>query len=138
MYATNVRNLKKNPSLALRQAEDSAVLVLKGDQPNALIVHLDKSITDGEQSVRPALAAALFKDGTLSVGAATRLSAMPMQAFLVYLGELGIDIVRPDETTDVEEKDLGQWLVSSLPMPGRLLLWQVSINSPFCRPCSSR
>jgi predicted HTH domain antitoxin len=112
MYATNVRNLKKNPSLALRQAEDSAVLVLKGNEPNALIVHLNKSITDGEQSVRPALAAALFKAGTLSLGAATRLSTMPMQTFLVYLGELGIDIVRPDETTDDEEKDLSQWLVS--------------------------
>ncbi len=29
MYATNVRNLKKNPSLALRQAEESPVVVLK-------------------------------------------------------------------------------------------------------------
>ena len=112
MYATNVRNLKKNPSLALRQAEDSAVLVLKGDEPNALIVHLDKSITEGEESVRPALAAALFKGGSLSLGAATRLSTMPMQAFLVYLGELGIDIVRPDETTDHEERDLSRWIAS--------------------------
>jgi len=110
MHATNVRNLKKNPSLALRQAEESPVLVLKGDEPNALIVHLDKSLTDAQQSVRPALAAALFKDGTLSLGGAARLSGMTMQAFLHHLAELGIDVVRCDETTGRETSDLNQWL----------------------------
>jgi len=113
MYATNVRNLKKNPSLALRQAEESPVLVLKGDEPNALIVHLDRSLIEAEQSVRPALAASLFKEGTLSLGGAARLSGMPMQSFLQFLAELGIDVVRPDETTDLEEKDISAWLVSS-------------------------
>ena len=112
MHATNVRNLKKNPSLALRQAEESPVLVLKGDQPNALIVHLDESVTAAEQSVRPALAAALFKDETLSLGGAVRLSNMSMQDFLGYLAELGIDVVRANETTDREAGDLSRWLVS--------------------------
>ena len=112
MYATNVRNLKKNPSVALRQAEESPVLVLKGNEPNALIVHLDKSLTDAEQSVRPALAATLFKDGTLSLGGATHLSGMPLQSFLAYLAALGIDIVHPDETTDHEAADLSKWLAS--------------------------
>lgn len=112
MYATNVRNLKKNPSLALRQAEESPVLVLKGDKPNALIVHLDKSIAETEESIKPVLAATLFKDGTLSLGGAARLSGMPMQAFLEYLAELGIEVVRFDETTDYETKDLNRWLAS--------------------------
>ncbi len=112
MHATNVRNLKKNPSLALRQAEKSPVLVLKGDEPNALIVHLDSTLTEGQQSVKPALAAVLFKDGALSLGAATRLSGMPMQVFISYLAELGIDIVRADETTDSEAVDFSQWLAS--------------------------
>jgi len=110
IHATNVRNLKKNPSLALRQAEESPVLVLKGDEPNALIVHLDKALTDVEPSVRPALAVSLFKDGTLSLGAAVRLSGMPVQDFLAHLAELGIDVVRPDETTPLEKDDLGAWL----------------------------
>ena len=35
MYATNVRNLKRNPSEALRQAEAEPVLIMKGNQPNA-------------------------------------------------------------------------------------------------------
>jgi len=112
VYATNVRNLKKNPSLALRQAEESPVLVLKGDEPNALIVHLDESLTEGAQSVRPALAASLFKDGTLSLGAAVRVSGMPIQRFLQYLGELGIQVVGADETTDHETSDLNRWLAS--------------------------
>jgi len=112
VYATNVRNLKKNPSQALRQAEESPVLVLKGNQPNAVIVHLDKSLIDAEQSVRPSLAASLFKDGTLSLGAASRLSEMSLQAFLVFLGELGIDVVRPDETSSHEVEDLDRWLAS--------------------------
>ena len=110
MYATNVRNLKKNPSLALRQAEESPVLVLKGDQPNALIIHVNKAINEAEPSVKPALAAMLFKDGTLSLGGATRLSGMPIQPFLHYLAELGIDLVGPDETTDVETKNITPWL----------------------------
>jgi hypothetical protein len=112
MHATNVRNLKKNPSLALRQAEESPVLVLKGDEPNALILHLDKSLAEGVQSVRPALAASLFKDGTLSLGGAVRLSGMVTQAFLWYLAELGIDVVRCDETTQHDAADFDRWLAS--------------------------
>jgi len=113
MHATNVRNLKKNPSLALRQAEESPVLVLKGNEPNAVILHLDKSLIETERSLRPALAANLYKEGTLSLGAAAKLSALPLTEFVRHLAELGIDIVQKDETTDREVKDLGPWLVSS-------------------------
>lgn len=112
MHATNVRNLKKNPSLALRQAEESPVLVLKGNEPNALIVHLGKAIMEGNPSVRPALAASLFKGGTLSLGASVRTSGMSMSAFVSFLAELGIDVVRADEATDQEVKELNKWLAS--------------------------
>ena len=112
MHATNVRNLKKNPSRALRQAEESPVLVLKGNEPNALIVHLGKTLADTEQSVRPSLAASLFKDGTLSLGAASRLSDMTLQGFLLFLADLGIDVLRSDETTGHEVKNLDRWLAS--------------------------
>jgi len=110
MHATNVRNLKKNPSAALRQAEHEPVLVLKGDEPAAMIMHIDASITEGEDSVRPALAAALFKEGVLSLGAARRLSRMDLSDFVGYLGELGIEVVRPDETSAQETDDLTPWL----------------------------
>ncbi len=112
VHATNVRNLKKNPSLALRQAKESPVLILKGNEPNAVIVHLEKTVIDAEQSVRPSLAASLFKDGTLSLGAARRLSDLTLQGFLLFLAELGIDVVKPDETTGHEVENLDRWLAS--------------------------
>jgi hypothetical protein len=108
----DVRSLKQNPSAALRQAEQSPVLVLKGDEPNALLVHLDAAILGTDRSIRPALAAALFKDGALSLGAATRVSALPLQDFSSYSGELGIDIAGPDETRDHEAGALDNWLES--------------------------
>lgn len=100
MHAVNVRGLKRNPSAALRQAEDAPVLVLKGDQPHALLVYLDADTLGGDHGVRPALAAALFKDGVLSLGAAARVSDLALQDFLAYLADLGIDVVQADETTD--------------------------------------
>jgi len=48
----------------------------------------------------------------LSLGGATRLSGIPVQGFLRYLGELGIDVVGPDETTDLEAKTLNRWVES--------------------------
>ena len=45
MYATDVRELKKNPSVALRHALDAPVLILKGDQPDALLVHFSRSLS---------------------------------------------------------------------------------------------
>ncbi len=112
MFATNVRNLKKNPSLALRQAEQEPVLVLKGDQPNALIVHLDKTGMDSEQAFRPAIAASLYKDKTLSLGAAARLSKLSLTQFVDHLASLGIDVVRMDETVEQETRDMSAWLAS--------------------------
>ena len=112
MFATNVRNLKKNPSLALRQAEQAPVLVLKGDEPNALIIHLDKSGMGNEQVFRPAIAATLYKDKTLSLGAAARLSGLSLAQFVDHLSGLGIDLVQMDETTEQEIRDIGAWLAS--------------------------
>ena len=112
MHAINVRNLQKNPTLALRLAEESPVLVLKGNEPKAVIVHLDTILADAEQSVRPSLAASLFKDGTLSLGAASRVSDMTLHGFLLFLAELGIDVVRLDETTGHEVKELDRWFAS--------------------------
>ncbi len=112
MFATNVRNLKKNPSRALREAERAPVLVLKGDQPNALIIHLDKSLMESERGLRPAMAASLYKDKTLSLGAAARLSGLSLGQFIDHLADLGIDIVREDETVAQEAQDIGVWRAS--------------------------
>ena len=113
MHATNVRELKKNPSLALRLARETGpVLVLKGNEPNALLVHLDESLTDTESGIRPALAASLYRDGCTSLGKAAQVSGLSVSEFIDHLGNLGIDIVRQDETTSREAADVSAWLSS--------------------------
>ena len=66
MHTTNVRELKKNPSRALRLAKDGPVPILKGNEPDALLVHPDKSLTETESGVRPAPAASLYGSGGVS------------------------------------------------------------------------
>jgi len=112
MYATNVRELKKNPSRALREAEHAPVLILKGNEPYAVLLHLERSLAETGGALRPALAAALYRDAVLSLGAAANLSGMTLGEFVSHLGALGIDIVSPDETTVQEPADLSTWLSS--------------------------
>lgn len=112
MYATNVRDLKKNPSLALRQAKEAPVLILKGDEPDAILLHLEKSLLDTTQGLRPALAATLYRDAVLSLGAAARLSGLVLIEFIQHLDGLGIEIVRMDDALDQETGDIRPWLAS--------------------------
>ena len=112
MHTTNVRELKKNPSLALRLAREGPVLILKGNEPDALLMHLDKSLTETEAGMRPALAACLFNGGTVSLGKAARISGLSLGEFVAHLGSLGIEVVRRDETTDNETSDVSAWLSS--------------------------
>lgn len=110
MYATNVRELKKNPSLAMRHARTAPVLILKGDEPDSLLVHLDETLSRTETGLRPALAASLYREGLMSLGKASKLSSLSMSDFIRHLGHLGIEIARVDETTSHEAKDLSAWL----------------------------
>ena len=112
MHTTNVRELKKNPSLALRRAREGPVLILKGNEPDALLIHLDKSLTDTEAGMRPALAASLYNGGSVSLGKAAKISGLALSEFVEHLGRLGIEIVRQDETTSNETGNLTPWLAS--------------------------
>ena len=78
MHTTNVRELKKNPSRALRLAKDGPVLILKGNEPDALLIHLGKSLTATESGVRPALAASLYGSGGVSLGKAAKISGLSL------------------------------------------------------------
>ncbi len=113
MFATNVRNLKKNPSLALRHAREEPVLILKGNEPDAVLLHLEKTLSETEESLRPALASVLYRDGVMSLGAAAKLSGLSLSEFVEHLASLDIDVVRKDETTEEETTDLDTWLQSS-------------------------
>ncbi len=110
MYATNVRNLKRNPSEALRHAEEEPVLIMKGNQPNALLIHLNQSIDNTYRQLKPALAASLFKDRVLSLGAAAQVSGLSLPEFVEHLTQLDIDLVVPDTQTTKEMDTLDLWL----------------------------
>lgn len=112
MYATNVRELKKNPSAALRHARTEPVLILKGNEPDAVLLHLESNIGNAVQTLRPALAAVLYRDKALSLGAAAKMSGLALVEFIEHLSSLDIEIVRADETLDQEVKDVSAWLKS--------------------------
>ena len=109
MYATNVRNLKRNPSEALRHAEQEPVLILKGNQPNAMILNLKSSLGDMGEQLKPALAASLFKDRVLSLGAAAQISGLSLSEFIEHLAQLDIDLVVADKQTPKELEILASW-----------------------------
>ena len=91
MQTTDVRALKKDPSQALRMARESGpVLILKDDEPDALLVHLEGSLAATEAGLRPALAASLYRDGCLSLGRAAEVSGLPLSDFIGHL-----DVSRP-------------------------------------------
>lgn len=110
MYATNVRNLKRNPSEALRHAEQEPVLIMKGNEPNAVLFNLKHSLDYTGQQLKPALAASLFKDRVISLGAAAQISGLSLPEFIDHLTQLDIDLVVADNQTPQELATLDSWL----------------------------
>ena len=116
MKTVNIRELKNNPSEALRQARDGLVVVMNRDTPDALLVHLDDETLLGLPGVRLALATALFKGGEMPAGRAARLADISLVDFLQYLSRSGVPVIAGDEETvrrDVETLD--QWLAAPPP-----------------------
>ena len=114
MHAVNVRQLKNNPSEALRKAEKEMVVVMNGDHPSAVLVHLEDSGMLGMPGIKQAMAAALFKDGSLSLARAAKLADMPLPDFMQHLSRSGIPVIQggaKEVRKDVET--LEAWLASS-------------------------
>lgn len=109
MKAVSVRQLKSNPSAALRDARDQPVMVLNRQRPEALLVHLSDDSLLAEPGVRSALAAALYKDGAMSLGSAARLSGSAVADFIVHLSRLGIPVVRGADTVRQDVATLDRW-----------------------------
>ena len=86
------------------------MLILKGNQPDALLVHLESSMDETLTNILPAIAAGLYRDGLVSLGKATKISGLSMTEFIQHLGDLRIDIVRFDETVEQEVQDVSKWL----------------------------
>ena len=114
MHSVNVRQLKNNPSEALRKAQKEMVVVMNGNHPSAVLVHLEDSGLLGMPGIRSALAAALFKDGSLSLARAAKLAATPLPEFMQHLSRSGIAVIQgsaKEVRKDVET--LEAWLASS-------------------------
>lgn len=110
----NIRELKNNPSAALRQAREGLVVVMNRDRPDALLVHLDDEKLLGMPGVRLALATALFKDGNLPVGRAARLAGLALVEFMQHLSRTGVPVLT-GEASDVrhDAETLDTWLAQS-------------------------
>ena len=63
-----------------------------------------------DEQLKPALAASLFKDGVLSLGAAAQISGLSLSEFIEHLTRLDIDLVVPDQQTAKELGTLDKWL----------------------------
>lgn len=93
MKAVRVRDLKDNPAKALREARRRPVLVLKRDEPEAVIVSI-RDIGADTADVRIALARALYDDETLSLGQAARVAGLSLADFIEHLGARRIPVFR--------------------------------------------
>lgn len=112
MKAVNVRQLKHNPSEALRMARKQPVVVMNRDQPEAVLFHLDDEGLLGEPGVRLALATALYKSESISIGRAARVAGMPLEAFMAEMGRAGIPVIRGNAKALREDlKNIKAWRV---------------------------
>ena len=114
MKSVNVRELKNNPSEALRQAREGFVVVMNRDKADAILMHLDDDKLLGMPGVRLALATALYRDGNLPVGRAARLAAVKTVEFIQHLSRSGIPVVAGNsEEVKRDVETLDSWLVPS-------------------------
>jgi predicted HTH domain antitoxin len=79
------------------------VVVVNRGQPEALLVHLDDQTLLAESGVRLALATALYRDGSLSLGQAARFADVPLAAFVQHVSRIGIAVIRGAHAADQEE-----------------------------------
>ena len=111
MKSVNVRELKNNPSEALRMARDDMVVVMNRDEPQALLVHLHDDGLLTEEGVRAAMAISLYRDGSLALGRAARLAGMAPALFMQLLSQRGLPIIKGDSATLREDiETLDAWL----------------------------
>jgi predicted HTH domain antitoxin len=114
MRSITLAEFKKNPSGTLRKARKTPVVITEKDHPEAIIFHLDDGTLLTDSGVRPAIAAALFKEGHISLGNAARIAEMPLAVFIPYLGSKGIPTIKGTaEDVDRDLEVLRKWGKSS-------------------------
>ena len=111
MKAFDVRQLKNDPSVALRAAREGPVVLLHRDAPEAVLVHLDDDTLLAEPGVRRTLATALYREQSLSLGLAARFAGVHTADFIEHVSRLDIPLVRGTAATvrdDIEAIGAGE------------------------------
>ena len=83
-------------------------MVLNRHRPEALLVHLDDESLLSAPGIRRALATALYREQSLSLGQAAKFSGLGIAEFIRYVSRLGIPVVGGTSDTvrgDVEAVD---------------------------------
>lgn len=116
MQTINVRQLKSNPSTALRDARSELVVVMNRDKPDAVMIGFEQlnGLADLTH-VRQAMAISLFKDRLVTVTAAAKLAGESTSAMLTRLAQLGIAVADYDAATLADEVNMGADWVNSKP-----------------------
>lgn len=111
MHAVNIRQLKSNPSVALREAKNDLVVVMNRDTPDALLVGIEQLGIADLPHVRSALAVSLFRGGDISVATAARVAQVPLADMLSLLSGMGIPLYGGAPADAVQEMENGaEWL----------------------------
>lgn len=116
MHTVDIRQLESNPSAALASArQEDMVIVTDQDHPQALLVDLEKLALPDLPSVRVALAASLFKSGTISTAMAARMASKPLHEMLTILSSMSIPVTGPAEecveNLQAEMDAAAEWVV---------------------------
>lgn len=94
MQVVNIRQLKTNPSVALREAKNGLVMVTNRDKPDTLLVSMEQlaGIPNLDQ-VKLVLGVALFRDKLLSLSAAAKVAGKSLAEMLTLVSKMGIPVV---------------------------------------------
>ena len=84
-------------------------MVLNRQQPEALLLHLSDDSVLAEPGIRMALAVALYKDESLSLGRAAEFSGRTLADFIGHVSLLGIPVVRGANTVRDDVETLDRW-----------------------------
>ncbi|MDZ7855902.1 UPF0175 family protein [Sphaerotilus sp.] len=111
MHSVNVRQLKSNPSMALREAKNDLVVVMNRDTPDAVLVGIEQLGIADLPHVRRALAVSLFRGGDISAATAAKVAQVPLADMLSLLSAMGIPLYGGSPADAVQEMDTGaRWL----------------------------
>lgn len=111
MQSVSVRELKNNPSGALKHARDGELVVVTNrDAPEAILVGLAQLGMPDLGRLRLAIAASLFRDGVVSSGAAARMAGKTRGEMLEFLARLGIPLTPESENIADDVAAIDAWL----------------------------